>query len=408
MKHSVHLLAVAITCSICCSASAEPWRRHTIDRSSRGADGVRLADVNGDGLPDITTGWEEGGVVRVYVNPGPNRTKRSWPAVTVGRVASPEDAVFVDLDGDGATDVVSSCEGETKTVFVHWAPSDPQQYLDSNAWKTEAVACTAGESHWMYAVALQVDGRRGVDLVVGSKGKTARVGWLESPENPRDLSAWRYHHAQDAGWIMSLDPADVDGDGMMDVIVSDRRGDAPGTYWLKHPGPRQVAGARRWQRFDITGAGKEVMFLAVSSAAHHVEVVTPLRSGPVLWSRGDRSGGKVLWETISIKNDRFVGDGKAVALGDIDIDGQLDLVYTVHTGGDRTKPGVSWWSYRESRSEPIWQCHDISGREGVKFDRIELVDLDADGDLDVLTCEEADNLGVFWYENPTRDGRGEH
>ena len=33
-----------------------------IDASSRGADGVRLADVNGDGLMDITTGWEEGGI----------------------------------------------------------------------------------------------------------------------------------------------------------------------------------------------------------------------------------------------------------------------------------------------------------------------------------------------------------
>ena len=32
---------------------AEPWKRHTIDKSSRGADGVRLADVNGDGLQDI-------------------------------------------------------------------------------------------------------------------------------------------------------------------------------------------------------------------------------------------------------------------------------------------------------------------------------------------------------------------
>jgi len=26
-----------------------PWVRHTIDDSSRGADGTRLADVNGDG-----------------------------------------------------------------------------------------------------------------------------------------------------------------------------------------------------------------------------------------------------------------------------------------------------------------------------------------------------------------------
>lgn len=49
----------------------------------------------------------------------------------------------------------------------------------------------------------------------------------------------------------------------------------------------------------------------------------------------------------------------------------------------------------------------ISGPEGVKFDRIELVDLDRDGDLDILICEEHHvvgekrmGLGVIWYENP--------
>jgi hypothetical protein len=49
-----------------------------------------------------------------------------------------------------------------------------------------------------------------------------------------------------------------------------------------------------------------------------------------------------------------------------------------------------------------WQDHEISGPRGIKFDRLELIDLDSDGDLDVLTCEERHNLGVFWYENPTR------
>jgi hypothetical protein len=39
------------------SAASEPWRRHTIDGSSLGADGVRLADVNGDGLADRATNW---------------------------------------------------------------------------------------------------------------------------------------------------------------------------------------------------------------------------------------------------------------------------------------------------------------------------------------------------------------
>ena len=44
----------------------------------------------------------------------------------------------------------------------------------------------------------------------------------------------------------------------------------------------------------------------------------------------------------------------------------------------------------------------MSGPEGVKFDRIELLDLDADGDLDIITCEESHQLGVFWYENPLK------
>ena len=59
-------------------------------------------------------------------------------------------------------------------------------------------------------------------------------------------------------------------------------------------------------------------------------------------------------------------------------------------------------SQRDGDDVPGWEGHEISGRKGVKFDRLELVDLDADGDLDVLTCEERDNLGVIWYENPTR------
>ena len=51
--------------------------------------------------------------------------------------------------------------------------------------------------------------------------------------------------------------------------------------------------------------------------------------------------------------------------------------------------------------EADWAARDISGpEEGIKFDLIQLIDLDGDGDLDVLTCEERDNLGVIWYENP--------
>src|SRR5688572_24185011 len=112
-------IVVAALCFLDCQAcaAAEPkannahWVRHTIDDTSKGADGVRLADVNGDGLPDIATGWEQGGLTRVYLHPGNAKVGVAWPVVTVGRATSVEDAVFADLDGDGAVDVVSCCEG---------------------------------------------------------------------------------------------------------------------------------------------------------------------------------------------------------------------------------------------------------------------------------------------------------
>ena len=51
--------------------------------------------------------------------------------------------------------------------------------------------------------------------------------------------------------------------------------------------------------------------------------------------------------------------------------------------------------------EKSWSLQPISGVDGVKHDMIKLLDLDQDGDLDLLTCEEVKQLGVIWYENPS-------
>jgi hypothetical protein len=92
-----------------------------------------------------------------------------------------------------------------------------------------------------------------------------------------------------------------------------------------------------------------------------------------------------------------LGTGKSIRSADVNLDGNEDLVYSCEQANG-AKHGVVWLDMTQEGLK----IRPISGPEGVKFDLIQLVDLDADGDLDVITCEERANLGVFWYENPTR------
>jgi hypothetical protein len=71
-----------------------------------------------------------------------------------------------------------------------------------------------------------------VDLVLASKGGNATIGWLQAPAQARDLDSWRWHPLYQAGWIMSLIAADIDGDGDSDVLASDRKGKSRGCFWL--------------------------------------------------------------------------------------------------------------------------------------------------------------------------------
>ncbi len=382
-------------------ARSQEWKRHTIDDSSEGADGVRLADVNGDGLLDIVTGWEEGNQVRVYLNPGPSQAKQAWPAVTVGKVGSPEDAVFVDLDGDGAVDVVSCCEGRTRTVFVHWAPSDPEEYLNPEAWQTEAFPALENQEQWMYALPLQVDGKNGVDLVIGSKNEGASIGWLQAPENSRDLAAWKWHPLCDAGWVMSLVGFDMNGNGHTDILATDRKGADRGVFWLENPGPGPEQ-TRPWTKHAIGGENREVMFLTLAhlDGDGRPDVLSATQGRELLGFLNEASAGDT-WKPFSIPLPEHFGTGKGLAVGDINLDGRNDIAVSSENAGG--KSGVIWLSRSGPLPEAEWKVHEVSGKtEGAKYDLVVLIDLDGDGDLDILTCEERDNLGVIWYENPAR------
>ena len=402
------LFVVALCLPLRAEWMEPPWERHVIDDTSRGADGARLLDVNGDGLQDITTGWEEGAVTRAYINPGARMVTSPWPSVTVGATKSVEDAVFCDLDGDGSVDVVSSCEGQTKQINVHWAPADRARYLDARAWKTEAIPVTIGLTRWMFVMPMQVDGHHGTDLVVGSKDDNGLIGWLQAPANPRDLASWKFHKLYEADWIMSLVASDMDSDGDLDVLATDRKGLNRGVLWLENPGVDKVAGPWPEHRIGGSGAG-EVMFLHLAdlNLDGKDDITVSLKPDEVHWFESpDNPTSEWIHHTFKVPSPERVGFAKGVRIGDVNGDGQPDVVYSCESA-DPPKRGVFWMKHTGDPKGTRWSMHDISGPTGIKFDRIELLDLDADGDLDVITCEERHNgggLGLVWYENPFDTG----
>lgn len=349
---------------------------------------MKLGDLNKDGLPDIVTGWEEGGVVRVYLNPGTAKAREPWPQITVGEVKNAEEAIFTDLDQDGELEVVSGTEGKTCTLYWH-------RRVDG-AWSTQPFPVATNTQMWMQAAALDLDGQHGPDLVVASKNKGAAVSWLQAPEKAGDLKAWSLHKLRDAGWVMSLSPQDMDGDGDADVVFSDRKGERTGVFWLENPGAAANREYAAWKEHAVGGMGKQVMFADlgdvngdglkdVAVAAKPLEILLCLRLGD----------GR-LQESVLKLDGANLGDAKAVKIADVNGDKTPDLLFTCENAkGERE--GIVWL---EQQPHGPWKQHTLGGPEGLKYDLMQTLDLDGDGDLDVITCEERDQLGVIWYENP--------
>lgn len=403
---------------------ATPWPRLTIDSGINGADGVRTADLDGDGLLDLVVAFEEAAEVRIYLNPGAAQALAGpWPRL---RFASPdldgvEDAMLADLDGDGSLDLVASVEGASRHLLVYWGPSEPARRRDESAWTPMVIACSKNHE-WMFAQALDLDGRPGLEIVAGSKrvfetSEPASVSWFAAGPDPRDPDGWTRHEITPAGWIMSLELRDMDGDGNLDLVISDRRagGLQQGARWLRHPGVGSAGLAQEWQSFSIGGQGEEVMFLDFADLDGDgledilIPLLRPSPSDAWIFARR-RSVDGTRWDghEIAYPGPDLIaggtGDGKAILVADLNGDGMLDVVSS-HGRAFPPIQGLIWMTHGGDPLGGTWTAFPIAGPEGEKFDRIVALDVDGDGDLDLITTDEDESLdenglGVVLYLNP--------
>ena len=400
------------------------WARFTVDASLRGADGSHLADVNNDGFVDLAIPWEESGVVAAYLNPGASET--AWPRVVVANLTMRSDllsqdgvegAEFVDLDGDGLIDIVSCAEaggwmagkvGSWGAGFVrlHFAPGDM-----SDAWTT--LELLDGVGKWMASSSTDVDGDSRTDVIIGSKESPVSVAVLKQGSDARDPAQWSYipiSSSIEERWVMSLAAHDIDGDGLVDAVVSFRgTKDGPGVFWLENPG---TLDGTDWPHHRMLGdVSMRVMMLDLVDlyGTGSVDVVVAEeRTGVVVLEApsGDKTQ---TWSATHLRCDESsieIGTTvKSVTAGDLDGDGAPELVISCEDATDE-KLGVFY--LRRDPSQP-WtaQCDpiDVAGQDGAKFDLVRVADVDGDGAADIVTSEEGlgedVGLGVVWYRNPS-------
>jgi hypothetical protein len=417
------LILVTALCLIWASPSNAPktyWKMWKIDTLGNGADGVHLGDINRDGLVDVVSGWEQSGDLMLYFNPGPKlvRDEIAWTQVDISGgvpIKGIEDAAFADLDLDGFDDaIISSIEGNTQSLGIHWLEGDDMK--NPNHWRGVNLA-PEELAGYMKARVAQIDGVGGADIVAGTKamdGAPAGIYWFKAPEgtHPDNVHQWQRFYVGPVDYkTVTLELRDMDGDSLVDIVAAGRNG----VHWFKNPGQQALGDNPAdavWERITITETGSEFTFCDhVIDSMEDIVVATSSNSGMVAkWLKRQDASGRA-WEEYAITSDRLRADDsyvrkfvlKGVKCGYVDGDDSIDLVFT----GSGDGHGVFLMSPRTTiSSEVTWNLINLTPYANLmKFDNLKLVDLDGDGDLDVVTTEEGEGIftsgkGVLWLENP--------
>jgi hypothetical protein len=375
----------------------------------KGSDGVAVVDLNGDGNLDITVGWEQSGKTSVTLHPGCGApSKGSWSSVALPvTTTGVEDATFGDVDSDGRQDVVSSGSSGFR-LYVHFAPATNGALLTPSSWTGVVINASINAQRFITARVFDIDGDGFRDVIAGGYSTGASLDIYRST-TPRVASSWTREVISTAGAIVSIEVRDMDGDGDQDLVISDRfsPGALKGVRWMKNP----TVGGGSWTSHSIYQIG-DSRWISISADGKTIvggtsSTVPPsttfvLTCGQANPSSCNPVGGSApAWAKTTITEPTNAGLFNQGRLADIDGDADEDIVIVYHHAYDDLS-NVLWLR----NDGGVYTRGEISGVDGVKSDNFELLDVDCDGDLDVVVTDEGIRgnaavipLGLVWYEN---------
>ncbi|HXB75053.1 MAG TPA: VCBS repeat-containing protein [Candidatus Acidoferrales bacterium] len=320
------------------------FERHMIDPGA--SETVAVADINGDGKPDIISGenWYE----------APKWIKHKFRELdfTNNYVDNFSD-LPLDVNGDGRIDIVSfSYFGKR----VYWSENPGKTGGPpgaSTTWKDHTIA-TGFPTEFAFLVDLDNDGKAREVLPEFDNAK-APLTWYEVRDG-----GFVPHVVADHSFGHGIGVGDVNKDGRNDIIVP--------TGWFEAPADPRSGKWTFHADFNLGSVGY-IHVLDVNGDGRPDLVTSMAHDYGIFWMEQTAQG---TWTKHMI--DDSWSQSHSLVLADINGDGQLDLVtgkrYMAHNGrdpGEKEPLGLYWYEYVKTPAGAIeWVKHiiDYGGRAG--------------------------------------------
>lgn len=312
------------------------WNRMVLRGFDLGEEGMASGDIDGDGHVDLVLR----GVWAKNPAGAAARDPARWRAYPVGDVSPSFKALVVDLDQDGRPEILTSSSEHTADVAWFSADEGP-----TRRWTRHVIQPAVSGAHTLQAA--DMDGDGDIDVVVGQMHTTKEQALAIHYNIDGRGTRWARQVIDNTGLHNGV-VADIDGDGDFDIFGSNWAGNPPLRVWINRlDPPASIRRLDRWSYHRITN--KHVRSFNLAFADVDGDGRTDIISGP-FWYRQPVDSWTKAWAQVRL------GDGlDAIAVLDFDGDGRAEII--AQRGGDKTLQVV--WLKAADPDARIFQEHLI-------------------------------------------------